>query len=105
MSVDDDRDLIRRMTGAYFEGFTQRAHAVDAVHRHLFRRPLIADAGLDQYLLRAGIDENTSHIHPNSVFIVRRTLLRPQLARDHSEHRSSIEAELGIRNDLNAIIA
>ena len=72
---------------------------------YLFRRPLVADTGFDQDLLSSGIDEHTVHVHPNAILLVGRTHLGPEIARDHSEHRSAVETKFGVRNDFNAIIA
>src|SRR6185369_4727251 len=67
MRVDDDRDVVRLNTGAHLQRFAQRTHAIDAVHRLLFWRPLVANSGFDQDLFRAGVDEHTIHVHSNSV--------------------------------------
>src|SRR5437868_5602697 len=102
--VDYDRDLVSRTTGARFQCLAERACAVNAVHRNLLRGPLVADAGFDQNFLGPGIDEHAVHVHANPVLVIRRTDLRPELAWDHSKHRSAIEMEFGVWNDLNAII-
>jgi hypothetical protein len=103
--VDDDRDLVSSSAGAREECLTQRSHTVDAVHRLLLWIPLVADSGFDQDLLSARIDEHTIHVHADAVVIVWRAVARPELARDHSEHRTAVEMEFGVLNDLNPVIA
>src|SRR5678815_4179430 len=71
----------------------------------MFSRPLLADAGLNQYPIRSSIDEETVHIHPDAVLIVGWTHARPEVARHNAKHRTSIQSKLRVRNDFDAIIA
>ncbi len=79
--------------------------ARDAVHRACFVRQLLTDACLDQYPFRTSLDEHTVHVHSDPVLIVGRTHSRPEIARDHTEHRPSVEAKLCVRHNLDAVIS
>src|ERR1044071_5920191 len=70
MSIHYDRDLISRNADERLQCLGKWSRSLDAVHRLLLRRPLIAYSGFNQDLFRACIDENAIHVHANAVFVV-----------------------------------
>src|SRR2546427_5112390 len=105
MSVNDDRDLFRSYARGQAQCICQRSFPRDAIHPTTLSRPLLADTRLDQYSLGTRVDKQTIHIHTNTILVVGRTDFRPEIARYNTKHRASIEAKLGVRNNLDAIIA
>ncbi len=104
MSVDNDANAFRvNFKGA--QRFTQGAPPRNAKHLGVFRRPLVADPGFNQYAFFASINENAIHVQPDAVLLIRRTNVRPKRARNNAEHRPSVEAKLCVGNNLHPIIA
>src|SRR5260370_9991675 len=104
MSIDADRHFTRPNSGDRAQRFPKRPLARDAIHRGMFSRPLLADPGLDQNLLRACFDEHAIHVHANAILFVRRTRPRPEVARHHAEHRATVDTKFSVRNNLDPII-
>ena len=106
MRVDDDRDLfgvqLRCLhSSVSASGRSRLMPYIDCLlrlttsRRCRFRSVSFSDR----------FDEHAVHVHPDAVLIVRRTHLRPEIARDHTKHRPAVEAKFGVGNDLDAVIA
>lgn len=105
MGVDDDVDVVGRPAGLGQEAFGKRTPAVDGVHGGVFFRPFFADAGFDDDLLLARVDEQAIHVHTNAVCVIRRRNPLPQHLWHNAEHRSAIEPKLGVGYYLNSQIS
>src|ERR1041385_623922 len=105
MSVDDYCDLFSAVSRFLFESFAERMATINPIHLDEFFRPLLANARLNQNLLLARINKDAVHVHANAVVLVWWAHSRPKRSWDHSKHRSSIEMEFGVWNDLHPVVA
>ena len=62
MRVDDNRDVIRRVTCYFKQTFGKRFDAENSVHLRLFFSPFFADTGFDQDFFGWSFYEQTVHI-------------------------------------------
>src|ERR1051325_1340162 len=104
MSINNYGDAFGRGPGDRLQRLSERPLPRDAKHLRMFSRPLLADAGFDQYSILARVDEHTVHVHSDAVLFIRRTYARPESARHDSKHRTAIKTKLGVGDYLYAVI-
>src|SRR5688572_15582438 len=93
MRIDDDRDVVRRVSGPFKKSLGKRLLAKDAVHLKRFLAPFFADARLDQNSFNAGIDKDTVHIQTDAIELVGSRNTFPKNTRDDSENRPAVQSE------------
>jgi hypothetical protein len=71
----------------------------------MFRRPFFTYSSLNENSLRPAINEHTIHIKANPVLLVGRAKFGPEITGDNAKHCPSVEVKLGIRNNLDPVIA
>src|SRR2546421_1863024 len=100
MRVDDERHVVWTHP-ACGELFEQTRRTVDAKVALLLVVELRARTGLHQHDVGAVADEQAVHVHGVAIELVRRLLLLPEHLRHDAEHRTAIESEDAIGEDLD----
>ena len=103
--VDDDGQVFGRAARVRAQRLRERAPAPYAVHLDLARRPLVAEARLDEDALARALDEEAVGVEAYAVQRVGRRYSLPERAGHDAEHRAPVEAELCVGHDLNAVVA
>ena len=75
------------------ETVEQRGRSADAINVRKLRVELVADARLDQDILRAGPHQQTVQAHRHAIAGVGWDLFLPQRLRHHAEHLAAVERE------------